>query len=214
MKKGEAIPQIVLADGSRGLNESARSLAQPVYVLMALVGLVLMLACANIANLLLARSSARQREMSVRLALGACRGWVLRQVLTESVALSLLGGAAGFMLGYLGRDAIPRLMSTPWEPVETSSRFDWSVFWFTGAVSILTGLVFGLAPAWKATRTQVNSGLKDSAQSTTHRRRGFAGKAIVAFQVALSTLLVVGAVLFVRHSFTCPTASFLTLPAA
>ncbi len=194
----EAIPDLILADGSRGLNESARTLTQPVYVLMALVGLVLLLACANIANLLLARSSARQREMSVRLALGASRGRVLRQVLTESLSLSLLGGAAGFVLGYLGRNAIPRLMSSSWEPFESVSRFDWGVFWFTAAVSILTGLLFGLAPAWKATRTQVNSGLKDSAQTTTHRRKGFAGKTIVAFQVALSTLLVVGAVLFVR----------------
>ena len=195
---GEAIPHLILADGSRGLNESARTLTEPVYVLMALVGLVLLLACANIANLLLARSAARQREMSVRMALGASRERVLRQVLTESVSLSLLGGAAGFVLGYLGRNAIPRLLSSPWEPFESVSPFDWGVFGFTALVSIFTGLLFGFVPAWKATRTQVNSGLKDSAQAATHRRKGFAGKAIVSFQVALSTLLVVGAVLFVR----------------
>jgi predicted permease len=198
IKKGEAIPQIVLADGSRGLNESARYLTEPVYVLTALAGLVLLLACANIANLLLARSSARQREMSVRLALGASRGRILRQVFTESVTLSLLGGAAGFVLGFLGRNAIPHLMSSPWEPLPVVGGFDWGVFGFTASVSILTGLLFGLAPAWKATRTQVNSSLKDNAQTTTHRRRGFAGKVIVTFQVALSTLLVVGAVLFAR----------------
>jgi predicted permease len=187
IKKGEAIPRIILADGSRGLNYTARTLAQPVYVLTSLAGLVLLLACANIANLLLARSSARQREMSVRLALGAGRGRVLRQVLTESVALSLLGGAAGFVLGFLGRDAIPRLMSSPWEPPPVVGGFDWGVFAFTASFSILTGLLFGLAPAWKATRTQMNSTLKDNAQSTTHRRKGIAGKAIVTFQVALST---------------------------
>ena len=198
VSKGEAIPQLVLDDGSRGLNETAKTLTQPIYVLTALAGLVLLLACANIANLLLARSSARQREMSVRMALGASRGRVLRQVLTESIALALLGGAAGFLIGFVGRDAIPRLMSSPWDPAELGSRFDWGVFAFTAAISVLTGILFGLAPAWAAMRTQVNSGLKDNSLTTTHRRRGFAGKAIVTFQVGLSTLLVVGAVLFVR----------------
>jgi predicted permease len=198
IKSGEAIPTLLLEDGSRGLDESGKSLSQPIYVLEALVGLVLLLACANVANLLLARSAARQREMSVRLALGASRGRVLRQVMTESVALSLLGGAGGFVLGFAGRDVIPRLMANPWEPMQLGARFDWRIFVFTAALSVLTGLIFGLAPAWKATRTQVSSGLKDSAQAVTNRRRGYAGKAIVAFQVALSTLLVVGAVLFVR----------------
>ena len=196
--KKEEIPQLMLVDGSRGLNESAQQLAKPVYVLMVLVCLVLLLACANIANLMLARSATRQREMSVRLALGASRERVMRQVLTESLTLSLLGGAAGFSIGYFGRNVIPRLRTSPWEAIEFVSRFDWRIFTFTAAISILTGLLFGLAPAWKAMRTQANSALKDNAQTTTPCRKGFAGKAIVAFQVALSTLLVVGAVLFVR----------------
>jgi len=196
--KGEEIPHLILSDGSRGMNYTARQFAQPVYVLMSLVGLVLMLACANIANLLLARSAARQREMSVRLALGAGRWRILRQVLTESLLLSGLGGIAGFGLGYLGRNAIPRLLSNSWESTTFDGRFDWRVFAFTAGITLLTGLLFGIAPAWQATRTQVNSGLKDAALTITHRRKGYAGKAIVVFQVALSTLLVVGAGLFLR----------------
>jgi predicted permease len=197
-KKDEAIPQLILADGSRGMNETGQAMARPIYVLLALAGLVLLLACANIANLLLARSAARQREMGVRLALGARRSRILRQVLTESLLLSMLGGAAGFLLGYLGRNAIPRLMTSHWESNSFDSRFDWMIFTFTASISILTGLAFGLAPAWRAMRTQVSSDLKNSTQTATHRRKGIAGKTIVAFQVALSTLLVVGALLFVR----------------
>ena len=196
--KDEVIPDLSLRDGSRGMNEVARTLTQPVYVLLALTGLVLLLACANIANLLLARSAARQREMSVRMALGAGRMRILRQVLTESLLLSATGGLAGFALGYLGRNAIPKLMSSPWEAVEFHNSFDLRVFAFTAGVSIFTGLLFGLAPAWKAMRTEVNTELKDGAQTVTHRRKGLAGKSIVAFQIALSTLLVVGAALFVR----------------
>jgi len=196
--KDDEIPRLALVDGSRGLNFAGKEFAQPVYVLMSLTGLVLLLACANIANLLLARSAARQREMCVRLALGAGRGRILRQVLVESLLLSGLGGAAGLLFGYFAKNAIPRMLSSSWEPAPFSARFDWRVFAFTAAISIITGLLFGVAPAWQATRTQVNSGLKDAAQTTTHRRKGFAGKVIVAFQVALSTLLVVGAFLFVR----------------
>src|SRR6185437_16233529 len=106
--KGDEVPVLALRDGSRGQNQAATLLAKPAYVLMALAGFVLLLACANLANLLLARASSRQREMGVRLALGAGRGRVLRQVLTESLVLSLAGGAAGLLIGYLGRNAIPR----------------------------------------------------------------------------------------------------------
>jgi predicted permease len=196
--KDDEIPRLALVDGSRGLNFAGKQFAQPVYVLISLTGLVLLLACANIANLLLARSAARQREMCVRLALGADRNRILRQVLVESLLLSSLGGVAGLLLGYFARNAIPHLLSNSWEPGPFVARFDWRVFAFTAAISIVTGLLFGVAPAWQATRTQVNSGLKDNALTATHRRKGFAGKAIVAFQVALSTLLVVGAFLFVR----------------
>ena len=198
VKKDESVPQLALLDGSRGMNESGRKLARPLWFLMALVGLVVMLACANMANLLLSRSAARQREMSVRLALGASRARILRQVMTESLLLALLGGLAGLLVGWLGRNAILAMLSSPVESIAVQGGFDWGVFAFNAALSILTGLLFGLAPAWQSTRAQVSTTLKDAAQTVTRWRRGFAGKAIVGFQVALSTLLVVAAGIFLR----------------
>jgi predicted permease len=196
--KNDSMPGFVVESGSQGLAAATHNYAKPTYVLSALTGFVLLLACANLANLLLARSAARQREMSVRLALGASRSRVLRQVLTESLLLSSLGGITGFALGYLGRNIIPHLLSSAWRPAPLNARFDLRIFAFTAAVSIFTGILFGLAPAWQATRTDVNTALKDAASSATRRRKGLAGRSIVVFQLALSMLLVVGAGLFAR----------------
>jgi predicted permease len=198
VKPDESVPNLMLTDGSRGMNEASRQLKQPLLVLMGLVGLVVLLACANLANLLLARSAARQKEMSVRMALGAGRARILRQVLTESLLLSVLGGLAGLLVGYLGRTALLRMFAGPADPMELPGGFDWGVFGFNAALSIATGLLFGLGPAWQSTRAQVSSTLKDSAHTTTRRRRGLTGRALVAFQVALSTLLVVMAGVFLR----------------
>jgi predicted permease len=165
---------------------------------MALAGLVLLLACTNLANLLLARAGARKRETSTRLALGASRGRILRQMMTESLLLSLMGGACGLLLAWMMRNAIPRLMSDSWAPPAFSAKFSWPIFAFAVTLSILTGIVFGLAPAWQATRLQVTSSLKDSGQPLTHRRRGLAGKTLVSVQVALSMMLVLAAGLFGR----------------
>ena len=195
---GKTIPRLLLMNGSRGQNPSAEEMAKPIYVLMGLSGFVLLLACANLANLLLARATARKREMSVRMAMGAGRWRVVRQMLNESLMLSVLGGAAGLALAFAVRNGIPRLLSNAWLPPAFSANFDWRIFGFAVGISVLTGLVFGLAPAWAATRVDVSSGLKDAAQTTTHRRRGVAGKALVALQVALSMMLVVGAGLFAR----------------
>jgi predicted permease len=197
-KDGETMPRLILEDGSKGLNFSGRYYAQPMNVLLGMVGFVLLLACANIANLMLARASARQREMGVRLALGAGRSRILRQVLTESLMLSALGGTLGLFLGYLGRTALPRLMLSAWETNDVNVPFDARVFAFTAGVTLLTGLLFGLAPAWGATRAEIGTALKEGGKTSTRRRKGFSGKAIVAFQIALSTLLVSGAALFVR----------------
>lgn len=198
VKVGDTIPLLRLDDGSRGNGFAAREFGKPVYVLLALTGFVLLLACANIANLLLARGAQRQREMSVRIALGAGRGRVLRQLLTESLLLAGIGGAGGLLLGYAGRNVIPRLMANAWDRHQMNVPMDWGVFAFAAAVTLLTGVVFGLAPAWLAARSEVSSSLKESAQTTTRRRKGLGGKAIVGFQIALSTLLVVGAGLFLR----------------
>jgi predicted permease len=198
VKGDNQIPRLTLEDGSRGQNPNADNMKRPVAVLMGLAGFVLLLACANLANLLLARAGARQREMSVRLALGAGRGRILRQMMTESLLLSVMGGVAGLLLAYLVRNGIPRLLSHSWTPLAFAARFSWPIFAFVAAISILTGLIFGLAPAWQATRVHVSSGLKDSGQTVTRRRRGLAGKAIVVAQIALSMLLVVGSGLFVQ----------------
>lgn len=196
--KDSQVPRLLLADGSRGQNPNADDLTKPVAVLPGLAGFVLLLACANLATLLLARAGARQREMSVRLALGAGRRRILRQVMTESLLLSLMGGTTGVLLAIAARNLIPRLMSSAWTPPAFRASLDWHILGFAAAISILTGLLFGVLPAMKATRVQVSSGLKDSAQTATHRRKGLTGRAVVVLQIALSMLLVVGAGLFVQ----------------
>jgi predicted permease len=192
------LPRMDLRDGSRGLFVSRQIFLKPMAVLMTLVGFVLLLACANIANLMLARGAQRRREMSVRLALGAGRARILRQMLVESLLLAALGGAGGLLFGYLGRNAIPKMTENAWERSEFQVHFDWRVFVFTAGVTILTGVLFGLAPAFAAARAEVSHGLKEAAQTTTRRRKGMGGKALVGFQIALSTLLVIGAGLFLR----------------
>jgi len=198
LTKDATMPRFDWVDGSRGLNEMRRQFAKPIYVLLALTGFVLLLACANLANLLLARSSARQREMSVRLALGAGRGRILRQMLTESLLLSAMGGIGGLFLGYLGHNLIPNLLSSSWEATKIVNHLDWQIFGYTTAISVLTGLLFGMAPAWQAAGTQASSAMKETAQNVTQRRRGFAGKTLVVLQISLSVILVVGAGLFTR----------------
>ena len=194
----EDVPKLDLRDGSRGMFTQQRTFAKPMTVLLTMVGFVLLLACANIANLMLARGTQRQREMSVRLALGAGRGRIARQMLVESLVLAALGGAGGLVFGYFGSNLIPKLTENAWERSEFHIHFDWMVFGFTAGVTILTGILFGLAPALAAARTKVSSDLKESSTSVTRRRKGWGGKSLVGFQIALSTLLVIGAGLFLR----------------
>jgi predicted permease len=176
---GDAVPRLTLGDGSRGLFAQQQVFATPISVLMVFLGLVLLLACANIATLMLARGAQRQREMSVRLALGAGRARILRQMLIESLLLAAIGGVSGLALAYIGRGAIARF--TP--------HFDWQVFAFTALISIATGVLFGLAPAVAAMRAEIADGVRASA---------LIGKSVVGFQIALATLLVIGAGLFIR----------------
>ncbi len=198
VEQGDTLPYLVLADGARGLHSADRMFKKPLYVLMVLTGFVLLLACANIASLLLARGAQRQREISVRLALGAGRGRVLRQLLTESLLLACIGGFGGLLLGFIGRNAIPKLLANPWERAATTVPFDWGVFAFTAAVTLLTAFLFGLAPAVLAARSDVGSSLKGEAHTASRRRKGLSGKAVIVVQIALSTLLVVGAGFFLR----------------
>lgn len=204
---GDTIPRLVLVAGGRGLHVTDGIFKRPVFVLLTLTGLVVLLACANIATLLLAQGARRQREMSVRLALGAERTRILRQLLTESLLLAAVGGAGGLVLGYFTRNAIPGLIGNPWQRTELNIAFDWGVFAFCSAVTLLTGILFGLAPAWLASRAEVSSSLKESARGAIRRRRRIGGKSVVAFQIALSTLLVVGAGLFVRTMMALSTVN-------
>ncbi len=196
--EGDTMPRFELVDGSRGLHFTDSMFKKPIYVLLGLTGFVILLACANIANLLLARGAQRQREMSVRLAMGAGRGRILRQLLTESLMLAGIGGALGLVLGYFGRSVLPNLLVNAWERNKIDTPFNWTVFAFAAVVTLLTGILFGLAPALLASQVQLSGTLKDTAHNSTRRRKGITGKSIVAFQIALSTLLVIGAGLFVR----------------
>ena len=198
VERGQSVPRFTMQDGSRGEDLNGEKFAKPVYVLMALAGVVLLLACANLANLLLARAGSRHRELSVRLALGAKRGRILRQMLTESLLLSTAGGIAGLLLGYSGRNAIPHLMSSSWETEMIHVRFDWEIFAFAAAVSLFAGVLFGLVPSWRGMRMQVSSGLKQNAHSALRDSGNFSGKILVAIQIALSMLLLVGAGLFIQ----------------
>jgi predicted permease len=199
--KNMSIPRLDLLDGSRGLFLSKQVFAKPLEVLMAVVGLVLLLACSNIASLLFARSMARQREVGVRLALGAGRARVLRGVLTESFLLSALGGAFGVALAFAGCRMMPALLANPWERAQFRMPLDWTVLAFTASVTLLSGLLFGIVPAWIATRSDGGACLKPTGAGSTRRRRGLSGKLIVCFQMMLSTLLVAGALLFVGTLF-------------
>ena len=140
------IPRLDVLDGSRGLFRSKQMFAKPVEVLMAVVGLVLLLACSNIASLLFARSMARQREVALRLALGAGRARVLRGVLTESLLLSALGGTLGVALAFVGCRTLPALLANPWEASQFRMPLDWTVLAFTASVTLLSGLLFGTVP--------------------------------------------------------------------
>ena len=195
------IPRLDLLDGSRGLFLSKQMFAKPVAVLMAVVSLVLLLACSNIASLLFARSMARQREIGVRLALGASRARVLRGVLTESLLLSTPGGVLGLALAFLGCRTLPTVLANPWETSQFKLPLDWTVLAFAASVTVFSGLLFGIVPAWIATRSDGGACLKGTAQNITRQRKGFGSKMIVSFQVMLSTLLVAGAFLFLGTMF-------------
>jgi predicted permease len=195
------IPRLDLLDGSRGLFLSKQMFAKPLEVLMAVVGLVLLLACSNIASLLFARSMARQREVALRLALGAGRARVLRGVLTESLLLSALGGALGVALAFAGCRTLPTLLANSWETSQFRMPLDWTVLAFTASVTLLSGLLFGTVPAWIATRSDGGACLKATGPGSTRQRKGLSGKMILTFQVMLSTLLVAGALLFVGTLF-------------
>ena len=166
--------------------------------LMVVVGLLLLIACANVANLLLARAATRRREMGIRLSIGGSRPRVLRQLLTESVMLSLAGAAFGFILAVPGALALARFQP----PIPLPIRFDFSpdlrVFSFTTGLAVLTGIVFGFAPALHGTRGALIDSLRTTGLGARGSRHGRLGKVLVAVQVCLSLVLLVASGLFLR----------------
>ncbi|HEV2615201.1 MAG TPA: ABC transporter permease [Candidatus Acidoferrales bacterium] len=197
--KPDDVPHLTLASASVGLPYLQKSSEQPLYILMAAVGLVLLIACANVATLLLARASARKKEISVRLAMGASRSRLIRQLLTESVLMSLLGGALGILFASWGTRALVTWMSGGDTPMVLDASADSKVLLFTLIASILTGIIFGLAPAFRITRVELASVMKDSATSISGARdKHSLGKSLIVAQVAASLVLMIGAGLFVR----------------
>jgi len=189
-------PRILLQDGSRGPMMMRERFAHPLYVLWAAVGMVLLIACANIAGLMLARGAARRHEYAVRATVGAGPWRLVRQSLTESLTLSLAGAGLGLAIAGWGTTALLRLGSSQLFNIHLDARIDARVFAFTSGMSLMTVLLFGLLPALRAAGIDPLSGLKQSAAFGTPRLR--IGKALVVAQVALSLVLVIGAGLFVR----------------
>ncbi|HEV2689423.1 MAG TPA: ABC transporter permease, partial [Bryobacteraceae bacterium] len=191
--------KIALRDGAKGASDLRDQFSDPLLLLMGMVGLVLSIACANIANLMLARASGRQREIGVRVALGASRARLIRQLLTESIVVAALGGILGAFLAVWGTDVLLSLVSTGVSDLALEVQGDSRVFLFTAAISLLTGILFGLAPAIRATRLDVNQTLAANARgSIGGRGRSQTGRLLVIAQVALSVVLLMGATLFVR----------------
>ncbi len=187
------------ATGTGGFYSLRQQYSQPLEILMFVVGLVLLIACANIASLLLARSAARQKEVSVRLALGASRRRLIRQVLTESIVLSGLGAILGVLFARWGSALLVRFVSTQQSPVFLDLKMDGRVLAFTIAIAVLCGLLFGILPALRSTRIDAMAAMKESqSQSARGRSHSSAARWIVAAQVALSLILLVGAGLFIR----------------
>jgi macrolide transport system ATP-binding/permease protein len=189
------LPALMLNPGAAGLGSLRRRYSKPLYVLLIMVALILAIVCANIANLLLARAAARRGEMAVRLSLGAGRFRVVRQLLTESVMLASLGGAFGVLFAIWGVRTLTFLLSRGQVNFTLHAELNWSVLGVTAALSVVCGLLFGLAPAIQSTRPDVMPALKNGRGGGPRRR---AQHVLVVAQIAFSFLLLVAAGLFVR----------------
>jgi predicted permease len=198
------LPALLVKEGAGGLDSLRRQYSKPLSVLLTMVALILAIACANIANLLLARATTRRREMAVRLSIGAGRLRVIRQLLTESIFLASLGGALGIVFAVWGVRLLTALLANGQETFTLHAELNWNVLGATLAVSLLCGTLFGLVPAIQSTRPDVIPALKEtrSSESRAGARSGFLGMnlshALVVSQIAISLLLLVAAGLFVR----------------
>ena len=209
-KRGDARWRQVTIDAvpsAAGMSRLTFVYARPLFALMAIVGLLLLLACTSVATLLLARGAARQREMTVRVALGAGRLRLVRQVLTESLLLAAAGCLLGIVLAYFGADALMRVVTSGRMPgmsshIEIQPQLDLRVLLFTVGVSLATGVLFGLAPALSAWHPAPAASLRATGAAPDTPSRRFIGKGLVIAQVALSIVLLAAAGLFVRHMLT------------
>jgi len=193
----DTLPRLELFSISHGLDDLRTRFSSSLFLLMAVVGLVLLIACGNVAGLLLARASTRQREIAVRLSLGANRSRLIRQLLTESVLLSMIGGAAGLVVAAWGDSVLLSLLSSGRSPVSLEFSVNIPVLLFTIAISIASGILFGLAPALRATRFEPVAGLKQAA-GASGKTTFTSGKILVTAQIALCVMIVTGSGLFLR----------------
>jgi predicted permease len=198
------LPELVIEEGAGGLDTLRREYRKPLYVLITLVGLIVAIACANIASLLLARAAARRREIAIRLSVGAARARVVRQLFTESLLVAFVGGSLAVPVGLAGIRFITWLLANGRANFTLDAKLNWRVLGFTFGLTLLTGCLFGLAPAVRATRVDVTPALKESrnASGAGFVRRGgmraSAGQLLLVVQVAVTLVLVIGAGLFVR----------------
>ena len=193
------LPRLEAVSGSRGEMWSRTGFATPLLLLMGIVGLVLLIACANVANLLLVRASGRRKEIAVRLALGASRRRLIRQLLTESVLLATVGGALGVLFAVWIKNGL--LVVSDWggrEMAALDPRLDLRVLFFTLGLSLLTGLIFGILPSLRATRLDLTPSLKDTANNSSAITRSWLSKSLVVVQVSVSVLLLISAGLLIR----------------
>jgi predicted permease len=199
--------RIELADGAAGVSNLRLRYSEPLHILLGVVGLVLLLACANVGNLLLARAAARRQELTVRLALGAGRWRLMRQLLTESLVLAVLGAVGGVLLARWVVNVLLALIVAPGSPVH--GALDGTVLGFTIAVACTAGILFGLAPALAAGNADLQAALKSRGRGTIGGRGGAAfTRALVVGQIAISLVLLVGANLFARSLVNLETQAF------
>jgi predicted permease len=187
-QRGNAVPELWVKSAARGYYDVDPQAQRSAGFLSAVVVIVLLIVCANVANLLLSRATMRHRETALRLAMGATRGRLIRQFLTESLVLSGLGGLLGLLVGYWLRGLLPFGQTAP---------LDWRVFGFVTAVSLLTGVIFGLVPAIRSARVDLSGAMKEGSRSVTSSRSRLS-KGLLVLQVAMSLVLIIGAGLFLR----------------
>jgi predicted permease len=191
-------PRLAVDSGSQGEVDLRQSFAPKLYMLFGIVGLVLLIACANVANLSLARSAGRQKEIAARLALGAGRFRLIRQLLTESVLLSLLGASFGLLFAVWIKDALLSVSQLGGSLAALNPQLDLRVLNFTLLLSLVTGILFGCAPAWGSTRVDLTLALKETGRNSSGFSRSWLSKGLVVTQVALSFILLIGAGLALR----------------